>query len=356
MGYAHGRDINLIPYLLHPNVKVPDFIRNLRYIKSKQEETSFIESLKALNSTINTLNDKSISINSSEIATDDYSGHFEVEVNENVVTDYYSNGFVDVNKVIADQIDIPVNSFLTITDILNKSHSAILQLKPDSQVLQPVFKVGKNGIWGVYARNREQSFALSLANDDAIKLVTIIGNKHTDKMKLAIASAFQKVIVEGKYQRILLSRPLSIKQAKEVRPLPESVTPWMQPFFDILDMLISDRNKENGDNISYKQLVYDGILEITDISSINNRIIRNAYIIIDDAQILSIDEIRDIICSIGEDSKLVLTSDLPHKNNSDIDGMQLLISKLKGQKHYGHLTMKRKGTENLSDMFGNLLF
>jgi len=45
MGYARGKEIVLVPYLLHPSMKVPGFITSVRYLKTRNEERKFIVSL-----------------------------------------------------------------------------------------------------------------------------------------------------------------------------------------------------------------------------------------------------------------------------------------------------------------------
>lgn len=47
MGFARGREVTLVPYLLHPRMSVPGFIANLRYIITRADEKKFIDSLAA---------------------------------------------------------------------------------------------------------------------------------------------------------------------------------------------------------------------------------------------------------------------------------------------------------------------
>lgn len=48
MGFARGKDIVLVPYLLHPKMKLPGFLSNIRYLASEADEAEFITSLKSL--------------------------------------------------------------------------------------------------------------------------------------------------------------------------------------------------------------------------------------------------------------------------------------------------------------------
>jgi hypothetical protein len=47
MGYAKGRKVTVVPYLLHPKMKLPGFISSLRYLQSPDDERKFITSLRA---------------------------------------------------------------------------------------------------------------------------------------------------------------------------------------------------------------------------------------------------------------------------------------------------------------------
>jgi hypothetical protein len=287
MGYAHGRNIKLVPYLLHPSTKIPAFIANIRYLKTPKEEASFIESLKRISDTNKLLKKNNTNINSDENFTDDYCGWYEITVDKNTIDEYYAKGIIKVNSIMSEQkSNIPINSFVRFKTSEN-NYTAIARLMPDTQKLQPVIKLSKEGIWGIHPRNMEQVFALDLLNDDAVKLVTLVGNSHTDKLRLAIASGFQKVFEEEEYQRIIISRPLTTFQTKEMSLLPKSVMPWMQPYVDNLELLISKDS-----NLSYMELVQKGCLEIVPLSAILGRIIRNAYIIVDNSHGLTVDEIK----------------------------------------------------------------
>src|ERR1700737_4624728 len=46
MGYARGRRVTIVPYLLHPNMNVPGFIANIRYLSSLRDETEFFAHIK----------------------------------------------------------------------------------------------------------------------------------------------------------------------------------------------------------------------------------------------------------------------------------------------------------------------
>jgi PhoH-like ATPase len=139
--------------------------------------------------------------------------------------------------------------------------------------------VGKHreGIWGIFARNKEQLFALDLLLDDSISLVTIDGIAGTGKTLMAIAVGLKKVADERAFRRLVVSRPI-FPLGKDLGFLPgdvsEKLNPWMKPIFDNLDFLLGENEEDvrrAGAAPSYQALLDQGILEIEPLTYIRGR-------------------------------------------------------------------------------------
>src|SRR5690606_9745946 len=99
----------------------------------------------------------------------------------------------------------------------------------------------REGVAGIRPRNREQSFALDLLLDDKIQLVSLIGMAGTGKTLLALAAGLARVVEDGAYSRLLISRPV-MPMGRDLGFLPgdvdEKLAPWMQPLYDNLEFLL----------------------------------------------------------------------------------------------------------------------
>ena len=170
-----------------------------------------------------------------------YAGTRSVEVPPEAVDRFYGQGWIEA------PLELGPNEFITIVDSSNPSHTAICRNDPANGRIVPVRKVPKEGIWSLFARNREQSFALDVLMDDSIKLVTLVGKAGTGKTLLAIAAGLHKTAEENVYNRLLVSRPV-FPMGKDLGFLPgdieEKLTPWMQPIFDNVELLISGHESE----------------------------------------------------------------------------------------------------------------
>ncbi|BCS54322.1 PhoH family protein [Geobacter sp. SVR] len=285
-----------------------------------------------------------------------YSGTRTVAMAADEVDRFYGQGWLDAPA------DLSPNEFITIADSVNPSHTAICRNDVASGRIVPVRKVPKEGIWSLYPRNREQSFALDVLMDDSIKLVTLVGKAGTGKTLLAIAAGLHKVAEESVYNRLLVSRPV-FPMGKDLGFLPgdieEKLTPWMQPIFDNVELLISGHESEKRHSKGYKELMAMGLLDIEPLTYIRGRSIPNQYLIVDEAQNLSPHEIKTIVTRVGDGTKIILTGDPYQIDNPYVDassnGLTYLVEKFKGEKIAAHVTLTKGERSELAELAANLL-
>ncbi|OQY18352.1 MAG: phosphate starvation-inducible protein PhoH [Desulfobacteraceae bacterium 4572_35.1] len=287
-----------------------------------------------------------------------YSGTVERIVPATEVDRFYGQGFLDE----PDTTELLPNQCITLIDETNLSHTALARYYNLSNQLQPLVKIPKEGIWGIQERNREQHYAIDLLLDDAIQVVTLVGKAGTGKTLLAIAAGLQKTADEGKYSRLLVSRPV-FPMGRDLGFLPgdveEKLSPWMQPIFDNVDLLLSSVEDRGKHKRGYKELVDMGIMEIEPLTYIRGRSIPNQYMIVDEAQNLTPHEIKTIITRAGEGTKIVLTGDPYQIDNPYVDaasnGLSYVVEKFKGQQISGHVTLSRGERSGLAELAANLL-
>ncbi|GFO57816.1 hypothetical protein GMST_01410 [Geomonas silvestris] len=294
---------------------------------------------------------------SDKVSIDDlYTGISELEVGAEVIDRFYSQGWLELEAGL-----LP-NQYVTLTEAGNESHSAIARYDAGSKRILPLKGAGQEGVWSLFPRNREQSFALDALLDDDIKIVSLVGKAGTGKTLLAIAAGLQKTAEENVYNRLLVSRPV-FPMGRDLGFLPgdleEKLTPWMQPIFDNVELLLTGHEGEKRHSKGYKELMAMGILEIEPLTYIRGRSIPNQYLIVDEAQNLTPHEIKTIVTRAGEGTKIVLTGDPYQIDNPYVDaesnGLTYLVERLKEQSISGHITMMKGERSELAELAANLL-
>ncbi|HEY8368147.1 MAG TPA: PhoH family protein [Thermodesulfobacteriota bacterium] len=286
-----------------------------------------------------------------------YSGVREVVVPGDVVDAFYAQG-----EARMPDLDLYPNQFVIMRDGAAPNHTAIGKYVHKDGRIVPIGK-RKEAVWGILPRNREQLFALDLLLNDEIQLVTLIGKAGTGKTLLALAAGLHKTAEEGKYQRMLVSRPI-FPLGRDIGFLPgdvnEKLKPWMQPIFDNVELLmggIEGRGKKM--HRGYQELIDMGMLEIEPLTYIRGRSIPNQFLLVDEAQNLTPHEIKTIVSRAGEDTKLVLTGDPYQIDNpyvdSDSNGLTYLVEKFKGEPIAGHVTLVKGERSRLAELAANLL-
>lgn len=286
-----------------------------------------------------------------------YSGSRNLELPTSEIDRFYGQGWLESPEGL-----LP-NEYATLVDQGNPSHTAICRYDAGQGRLVAVRKIPKEGVWSIHARNREQHFALDALADDNVKLVSLVGKAGTGKTLLAIAAGLQKVAEENVFNRLLVSRPV-FPLGKDLGFLPgdieEKLTPWMQPIFDNVELLISghESNKRHG-NKGYKELMAMGLLDIEPLTYIRGRSIPNQYLIVDEAQNLTPHEIKTIVTRAGEGTKVVLTGDPYQIDNPYVDsssnGLSYLVERFKGERIAAHVTLSRGERSELAELAANLL-
>ena len=285
-----------------------------------------------------------------------YSGATEITVDGGAIDRFYAQGYLDLDD------DYLANQCLTLVNETNPSHTALARYHKAMRRAVPLLRAPKEGIWGIQPRNREQQFAIDMLLNEEIQLVTLVGKAGTGKTLLAIAAGLLKSTDERHYNRLLVSRPV-FPLGRDLGFLPgdikEKLSPWMQPIFDNVELLLGAVEERGKRKRGYKELVDLGILEIEALTYIRGRSIPKQYMIVDEAQNLTPHEIKTIITRAGEGTKIVLTGDPYQIDNPYVDsasnGLTYVVEKFKEQEISGHVTLTKGERSNLAELAANLL-
>ena len=285
-----------------------------------------------------------------------YTGSGELLVTQAQVDQFYEQGALSIEG------EFFANQGLTLIDETNSSHTAIGRYDAIKKEVVSLIKVPKEGVWGIYPRNREQQFAFDLLLNEDIQLVSLVGKAGTGKTLLAIAAGLVKTADENSYNRLLVSRPV-YPMGRDLGFLPgdieDKLAPWMQPIFDNVELLLSSYDEGGNRKRGYRELIDLGLMEIEPLTYIRGRSIPKQYMIVDEAQNLTPHEIKTIITRAGEGTKIVLTGDPYQIDNPYVDsasnGLSFSVERLKGQEISGHTTLSKGERSLLAELAANLL-
>ena len=160
-------------------------------------------------------------------------------------------------------------------------------------------------------------------------LVFGVGPAGTGKTYLAVAMAIS-LLNEKRIQRILLCRP-AVEAGEKLGFLPgdiaAKVDPYLRPLYDALhDMLEPER---------IEQLVERGTIEVAPLAFMRGRTLNDAFIILDEAQNTTPEQMKMFLTRIGLDSKAAVTGDvtqidLPSQKTSGLVEAQEVVAGIEG--------------------------
>ncbi len=167
---------------------------------------------------------------------------------------------------------------------------------------QPAFHRRDQGyVRKIKPQNANQSTLLEAMAKHS--LVVAAGPAGTGKTYLAISAAVE-ALEAGRVDRIILSRP-AIEAGESIGFLPgaleEKMAPFLRPLYDALN------DRMGGKRL--KQYLADGAIEIAPIGFMRGRTLNNAFVVIDEAQNCTYNQIKMLLTRLGWHSTMVLTGD-----------------------------------------------
>lgn len=284
-----------------------------------------------------------------------YTGNMEVEVEEELIKKYEKSGRIKYVDIMSEEPS--ANCFVSLK---NKEKTLFGRYNKKTKRIERMSYADVSA-WGVRGRNEEQNFALDLLMDEDIKVVTLVGKAGTGKTLLAVASGLELVVERSKYKKLFIARPI-ISMGKDLGYLPgsekEKLKPWMQPIFDNIDFLASNKEEKAGEKV-IAGLEALGLLKIEALSYIRGRSIPAGFLIIDEAQNLTPHEIKTIVTRAGENTKIVFTGDPYQIDNPYLDtesnGLTYLAERFRDVSISGHIILKKGERSELAELAATLL-
>ncbi len=171
---------------------------------------------------------------------------------------------------------------------------------------------------------------------DSKNLTLALGPAGTGKTYLAVAKAVE-ALERGDVEKIILSRP-AMEAGESLGYLPgaleDKMAPYLRPLFDAL-----------GDRLGGKkvrQYIDDGTIEIAPVGFMRGRTLNNAFVVIDEAQNCTYQQLKMLLSRLGWNSTMVVTGDPAQSDLLDgLSGLYDIAKKLETNGNIGSVYLKQ---------------
>ena len=215
-------------------------------------------------------------------------------------------------------------AFLFSSGLYANTYKRILSLKNNNLVMKKEKDNMETKLHHLYTPKSDNQKAYVNAlnkKEDCITIVT--GPAGTGKTLMACNSAIQ-YLKETKIDKIIITRPV-VSVEEDIGFLPGTIAkkmdPWTRPIFDIFEEYYSRTQVTN--------MVLNGQIEISPLGFMRGRTFKNAFIIADEMQNSSPNQMYMLLTRIGTNSRMVITGDLEQSDKFENNGLKDLLIKYK---------------------------
>jgi phosphate starvation-inducible PhoH-like protein len=142
------------------------------------------------------------------------------------------------------------------------------------------------------------------------------------------------------YKKIILVKSVTTLKDEEIGFLKGTMEEKMEPF---MDSFLDNFNKIIGEYLTGK-LREQKLIEIKPIAYVRGRSIDNSVIIIDEAQNISLDNMRTLMTRIGDNSKLIILGDIKQKDirNKRESSLEIVLNRFKDKNSFGIVELRNE--------------
>ena len=202
-------------------------------------------------------------------------------------------------------------------------------LSPEPVVEQPVSLVLRTRKGVIQPRGRNQQLYVKAIEENDISFG--VGPAGTGKTWLAVACAVQ-ALERDSIQRILLVRP-AVEAGEKLGFLPGDLTqkidPYLRPLYDALYEMVGFEK--------VTRLIEKNVIEVAPLAYMRGRTLNNAFIILDESQNTTVEQMKMFLTRIGFGSTAVVTGDITQVDlpRQTLSGLRHAIQVLKDVKGIG---------------------
>jgi phosphate starvation-inducible PhoH-like protein len=200
-------------------------------------------------------------------------------------------------------------------DLIRSIHASIRSGTPEKAEALKAFVTIPNGFRKVCPRTGNQAVYLDMIAKH--ELVFGVGPAGTGKTYLAVAQALKSVLGQDK-RKLILTRPV-VEAGESLGYLPgdlaQKINPYLRPLYDAIESLIPME--------IMRRLEENGNIEIAPLAYMRGRTLSGSFVILDEAQNTTREQMKMFLTRIGEGSRVVVTGDitqidLPRKSDSGL--------------------------------------
>jgi phosphate starvation-inducible PhoH-like protein len=171
-----------------------------------------------------------------------------------------------------------------------------------TELLKDTCVIIPGGLKKVFARSYRQ--ALYLKAIETKDLVFSIGPAGTGKTYLAVAQALKSVLSHSR-RKLILTRPV-VEAGENLGFLPgdleQKISPYLRPLYDAMEAFIPPE--------SLRRLEENRIIEIAPLAYMRGRTLSECFVILDEAQNTSKEQMKMFLTRLGEGTQAVITGDI----------------------------------------------
>lgn len=188
---------------------------------------------------------------------------------------------------------------------------------PSHEFKEPVIK----------PRNANQKLYMDALEKDSNHIIFATGPAGTGKTILACHLGLRK-LQSGDVQKLILTRPaVSVEEQHGFLPgtLEEKMEPWLRPVYDVFYQYFSPQKLQS--------LIQKQVIEICPLAYMRGRTFENAWIIADEAQNMTPNQMLMLLTRIGNHSKMIITGDpKQHDRGFEQNGLTDFLQRYEGKK------------------------
>jgi len=190
------------------------------------------------------------------------------------------------------------------------------------------------------ARSPNQKTYLQKLQNEETSIVFAIGPAGTGKTMLAVMHGI-KMFQEGLIDKIIVTRPaVSVDEDLGFLPgdLNEKMAPWTRPIFDVMGEYYKQSD--------IAEMLKEGVIEISPLAYMRGRTFKNAYIVADEMQNATVNQMKMLLTRLGEGSKMVVTGDLAQADRRSDNGL-INFCNLLADKQTKHIDIVQFDTQDI---------